>query len=77
MKTGKREQGLIFNIKTKILRIKDKEMKLLMQNSKQNQKFTKKRMKLAGVVPGSDMYLGHDDADGNQLFRVTCLTDMA
>lgn len=34
-------------------------------------------MKLAGVVPGSDMYLGHDDADGNQLFRVTCLTDMA
>ena len=34
-------------------------------------------MKLAGVVPGSDMYLGHDDADGNQLFRVTCMTDMA
>jgi len=34
-------------------------------------------MKLAGVVPGSDKYLGHEDADGNQLFRVTCMTDMA
>jgi hypothetical protein len=35
-----------------------------------------KRMKIAGVVPGSDKYLNHDDAEGNQLFRLTCMKDM-
>jgi len=34
-------------------------------------------MALAGVVPKSEKYLGHEDADGNQLFRVTCMTEMA
>jgi hypothetical protein len=34
-------------------------------------------MTLAGVIPDSDKYLGHEDADGNQLYRVTCMTDMA
>jgi hypothetical protein len=34
-------------------------------------------MQLAGVVPNSDKYLNHEDAEGNQLYRVTCMTDMA
>ena len=33
-------------------------------------------MKLPGVVPGSDKFLGCEDNDGNQLFRVTCMTAM-
>lgn len=32
-------------------------------------------MQLPGVVPFSDKYLGHEDADGNQLWRVTTLKE--
>jgi len=35
-----------------------------------------KMMRLPGVVPGSDKFLGHEDNDGNQLFRVTVMKDM-
>jgi len=32
-------------------------------------------MNMPGVVPNSDKYLGHDDPDGNQLWRVTVMRD--
>lgn len=35
----------------------------------------KKLMELPGVIPDSDKYLGHEDADGNQLWRLTTLKE--
>ena len=32
-------------------------------------------MKLPGVIPDSEKFLGHEDDDGNQLWRVTCMTE--
>ena len=37
----------------------------------------KEVMRFGGVVPDSDRYLGHEDPDGNQLWRVTAMISQA
>ena len=67
------------NIQHKNQNIEDEEQRNeIIQGEFEAEKRTHQRnMKLAGVVPGSHKYLGHEDQEGNQLFRITCMTDMA
>lgn len=67
------------NIQHKNQNIEDEAQRaeIIQAEFQAEQRIHQKKMGLAGVVPGSHKYLGHEDAEGNQLFRLTCMTEMA
>lgn len=67
------------NVKHSNQNIEDEAVREEIQRAEYNAIIAARKevMKYGGVVPESDRYLGHEDADGNQLWRVTAMTDQA
>lgn len=63
--------------KNQNIEIEEERSAAVQQEFEQEKQKHQKKKDLAGVIPNSDKYLGQEDADGNQLFRVTCMTEMA
>ena len=67
------------NVKHSNQNIENEAQREEIQNAEYNAIIAKRKeiMQFGGVVPESDRYLGHEDADGNQLWRVTTMAEQA